>query len=362
LQDELVFRGQEVYPAGIMAEPFESGAFHAEAPAAAHKAAHTSDDDLFPKVHPEFSEHQTRTAKGKHSETPDGADDSADQRLTLPQWLREAGRSCVHVGVEDSSNGIGQLVDHVTGENLIPDVQLVSPLEDASLGSSRWYAQTIGAGVCSIPGFVATDLLTRRVGGSEIFMSARRLADDVPVLSTIMGAEHAQRFLAPLAHSAVNGALYGTLFAPADSHQKDFWQQRGMNTMLASLCFTSQYGISHGVMDGIEKTGIGHMHFTAGSKLDAKTFLTHAGANVLGGVGAGVIGSEVYSGIATGAPASRDLLEDSVARFALTSFGLDALHSVAANASGRVKERFDSGPLQPVSAESRVTSVRPDKS
>jgi hypothetical protein len=251
------------------------------------------------------------------------------------------------VGVEDSSNSIGQLVNHTIGENLNPNVQLVAPLEDASLGSSRWYAQVVGAGVCSIPAFVATDLFTRRVGGSKVFMSARKFADEVPLLRELMGAENSHRLLAPLSHSAVNGAVYGALFAPADPHQKNFWSQRAMNTTLASLCFTTQYGISHGVMDGIEKAGIGHMHFTAGSKLDAKTFLTHAGANVLGGVGAGVIGSEVYSGIATGAPASGDLLKDSVARFALTSLGLDALHSVAANASGRVKEQFDNNNINP---------------
>jgi hypothetical protein len=341
-----------------MAEPFESGTFHAEAPAAAHPAAHPSDDDFFPKVHPEFSEHQTRTAKGKHSESPDSANDAADKDLTLSQWLTEAGRSCVHVGVEDSANGVGQLVDHTTGENLIPNVQLIAPLEDASLGTSRWYAQTIGGGACSIPGFIATDMFTRRVGGSGIFKAVRNFADDVPVLRAVMGEEHAQRFLAPLTHSAVNGAVYGTLFAPADPTQKDFWQQRGMNTMLASLCFTTQYGISHGVMDGIEKTGIGHMHFAPGSKLDAKTFLTHAGANVLGGVGAGIVGSEVYSGIETGAPASRGLLEDSVARFALTSFGLDALHSVAANATGRVKEHFNKSAPQPATSSGDGIEVK----
>jgi hypothetical protein len=320
-----------------MAEPFDSGAFHAEAHTAAHNAVPTSDDDFFPKIHPEFSEHQTRTARGKHSERPDGSDDSSDSNLTVLQWLEEAGRSCVHNALEDSANGVGQLVDHISGENLIPNVQIVEPAEEATLGSSRWYAQTIGAGIGSIPAFIATDLVTRRLSGAEWFMKARKYADDIPVLSAVMGEEKAHRFLAPLAHSAVNGALYGTLFAPADPQQGDFWQQRGINTLLAATCFTTQYGISHGVMDGIEKAGIGHMHFAPGSKLDVKTFLTHAGSNVLGGVGAGVVGSEVYSGIATHAPASRDLLEDSVARFALTSFGLDALHSLASNVTARVK-------------------------
>ena len=348
---QIGYSGAGSHSCKIMAEPFDSGAFHAEAPAAAHIAVPSTDDDFFPKVHPEFSEHQTRSAKGKHSERPDDDEDSAKQSLTMVQWLKEAGRACVHTAVEDPANGIGQLVDHTTGENIIPNVQIVAPAEDATLGSSRWYAQTIGAGLGSIPAFIATDLLTRRVGSSDWFAATRKLADDVPVLRAVMGAEHAQRFLAPLSHSSVNGAIYGTLFAPTDPQQSDFWQQRGLNTMLASICFTSQYGISHGVMDGIEKSGIGHMHFTAGVKLDVKTFLTHAGSNVVGGIGAGVIGSEVYSGIATHAPASRDLLEDSVARFALTSFGLDALHSVAANASDQVKAKFSESPIQLASAE-----------
>jgi hypothetical protein len=319
-----------------MAEPFEAARI-AGSPSA---ASHESDDDFFPKVHPEFSEPQIGNAKGKHSETPDQVDNSDNHNLTLSQWLRVAKDSCVHVGVEDSLNGISQLINHVEGSTLIPPVYLVDPIQDASLGSSRWYAQTVGAGVCSIPDFVAVDLLTRRIGGSELLMSIRKFHSTVPLLSVILESQRTRRFLAPLTHSAVNGAIYGGLFAPASSDHKDFWKQRGENTFLASLCFTSQYGISHGVMDGIEQIGVGHMHFDGHSRLDTKTFITHAGANVLGGVGAGVIGSEAYSEISTGAPANRELLENSVAKFALTSFGLDLIHSAGVNVSSKVKEHF----------------------
>jgi hypothetical protein len=117
----------------------------------------------------------------------------------------------------------------------------------------------------------------------------------------------------------------GALLPVSDPHN-DFWQQRSKDLLSVSVTFGSQYGISHGVLNGIEKSGWGQMHFHDESTLTIKSAAFRMGANLLGGSGAGLLGTESMSYLYGMGPANSDMVKNAVASFAVTGLSLDAAH------------------------------------
>ena len=310
-----------------MAEPFEGGDFKPIHPLP-HEAIHHADTnppDFFPSIRPEFVE-QKPPAKGKHSEQPDPGDGSKDADPSFLILSEIAGKSFVHTSVEDTANSVGQLVNHFADRPIVPDVRIFAAQEEAAVGTKRWYAQTIGGGAGALFPFLATELATRRIGGTELFAHVSGAADTIPVLRSIAGSTHASHWAAPWAKSVMDGGIYGTALTPVAEPENHFFQQRGINGLTTSICFGTQYGISHGLVSGLEKAGIGHAHFDAHAKLDLKTAAGHVASNLAGGIGAGTVGAESYSLLSEHRFADADFVEDAVAKFALTGVTLEAAH------------------------------------
>lgn len=311
-----------------MPEPIESGAFAppkaAEDLVANHH--HSEDPDYFPTMGPKFGEHQKPPAKGKHSETPEDEKDSRDGNLSAFELLKSAGKAFVHSAFEDTGNGMGQLENHVLEANLVPDIQLVQPEEEGKPGSERWFAQTIGAGAGAILPYLAVDFATRTLGGAAAFLPVRALADKIPGLRTVIGIDNDHHWYAPWAKTTMDGGIYGAVLTPSADDDTNFWQQRSINGLTTSLAFGTQFGIAHGAVEGLEKIGVGRAHVHDDPKLDFKTIFGHVGSSLIAGTGTGIVGAESYSLLSNHEFASRESVEDAVAKYAVASVGLETAH------------------------------------
>lgn len=313
-----------------MPEPIESGAF-APATTANDSIAdhhfHLNDDpDYFPTMGPKFGEHQKPPAKGKHSETPEDEKDSRDGDLSALELLKSAGKAFVHSAFEDTGNGLGQLENHVLDANQVPYIQLVHPEEEGKLGSERWFAQTIGGGAGAVFPYLAVDCATRILGGAAAFLPVRAFADKIPGLRKVVGIHNDHHWYAPWAKATMDGGIYGAVLTPAADDSTNFWQQRGINGLTTSIAFGTQFGIAHGAVEGLEKIGVGHAHVHDDPKLDFKTIIGHVGSNLIAGAGTGIVGAESYSLLSNHEFASRESVEDAVAKYAVASVGLETVH------------------------------------
>ena len=330
-----------------MAEPFEAGGFKPPntVPADVTSNADAFIADYFPISRPGFAEQQRAPAKGKHSEEPDDKDGHKDADLTILELGEVAGKSFVHSSIEETANGLGQLVNAVADRHLIPEVKIFDPQTDADMGSERWYAQSIGGGAGAVLPFIATEMVTRRAGSTDLFSHIRGAADNVPALRAILGKENASHWISPWSKSVMDGGIYGAALSPAADDKHDFWQQRGVNGLTASICFGTQFGVSHGLVAGLEKGGIGHAHFDAQHGFDAKTAVGHVAANVTAGTAAGFVGAESYSLLSSGHTANKEFVQEAMAKFAITGLSLETVHLGASTIVARAKaDGHDSAP------------------
>ena len=113
---------------------------------------------------------------------------------------------------------------------------------------------------------------------------------------------------------------------PSYDGDKGFWQQRSKDALAVSITFGTQDGVSHGVLNGLEKSGLGHMDFHHLEALTAKSITTRMGSNLIGGSTAGLVGVETTSLLYGLGPATPDEIKKSVASFAVTGFTLDVAH------------------------------------
>ncbi|MDR3613259.1 MAG: hypothetical protein P4L53_06820 [Candidatus Obscuribacterales bacterium] len=311
-----------------MSEPIESGAFTPPKTAVDSVAGHhhNDDPDYFPTMGPKFGEQQKPPAKGKHSETPEDEKDSRDGDLSALELLKTAGKAFVHAAFEETGNGMGQLENHVLDANLVPEIRLVYPEDEGKLGSERWFAQTIGAGAGAILPYLAVDFATRRLGAAAAFLPVRAFADKIPGLRTVVGIDNDHHWYAPWAKATMDGGIYGAVLTPSADDSSNFWQQRGINGLTTSIAFGTQFGIAHGAVEGLEKIGVGHAHLHNDPKLDVKTIIGHVGSNLIAGTGTGIVGAESYSLLSNHEFASSESVEDTVAKYAVASVGLETVH------------------------------------
>ena len=277
-------------------------------------------------LHPEFSETQNR-ANNRHGHPDQSQDGSESQKTSWLSLIKIAGRAFVQSALQDPVNGATQLVDKLCRHDILPPLALVQEADEEPLGTSRWYAQTIGSGAGSIIPFLAVEFSTRKAGELGFVTKLRSKADEVPVLKSAVGTEAAE-FTTGSGKMFIDGALYGGLLVPVDDQQGDFWKQRAVYAGAVSMTFGSQYIVSHGFLHAIEASHVGELHFDKLAPITLKSGAIRMGANLLGGSVAGAVGAESESLLYNQQPASAHSVEDAVAAFAIAGLALDSGHIV----------------------------------
>jgi hypothetical protein len=218
-----------------------------------------------------------------------------------------------------------QLTDHLIGKNVLPTLEVIPEPSEATFLSRKWFCETLGSGVGSIVPFLTIEELTGLAGQTKPFQMIRAGSDNIPIAKSVLGLKNFNFDTLHLAKMTLDGSAYGALFVPAQD-QDHFWQQRVANSVGVAAVFGTQFAVAHGVLNGLEKTGLGHMHFQPGSELNSKTIGARLGSNLIGGSAAGFVGLETMSGLYGYGPADGNQVKDTVARFAVTGLAIDTFH------------------------------------
>jgi hypothetical protein len=277
-------------------------------------------------LHEDLLENQVRS-KPKHGHPDDSNDRQKTDNPNLFDLAKLFGQSCAESALQDPLNGMIQLEDQCAGgKYALPQLDVIPELPDEPVGSKAWYAETIGSGVGSIFPFLGVELTTKRLGASESWISLRAKADSLPLAGSVLGLKDSSEYLSHLAKTSLDGGIYGGVLMPVADPNKDFWQQRAKDGLSVSVTFGTQCAISHGVLNSIEKSGWGHMHFHEEKSLTLKSAAFHMGANLLGSSSAGLVGVETMNYLYGLGPASPEVVKNGVASFAVTGLFLDFAH------------------------------------
>ena len=276
-------------------------------------------------IHPDVMESQNRS-RAKHGHPGEGDDTKGAPNNNWLELLKLAGESLVQSGLQEPINGVDQAVDHLTGKNFLPQLHIVPVLDDERFGSARWLAEAIGSGTGSILPFLLTERLTSKLGSSESILTVREGADAMPLIRSVIGLNESSEYASHLAKTSLDGAIYGGLMVPSYDPNQGFWQQRAKDSLSVAMTFGTQYGVSHGVLNGLEKSGFGHLNFHSVGDLTVTSAATRLGTNLVGGSAAGFVGAESMSLLYGMGPASPDLIKKSIGSFAITGLALDSVH------------------------------------
>ena len=290
-------------------------------------------------LHEDLLENQNRS-RPKHGH-PGEQDDGEKKELSLLECAELFGKSFSQSAFQEPLNGLIQLEDNTPGlsqDYALPQLDLIKELPDQKLGSRAWYAQTLGSGFGSVLPFISIELATRGAGGSAAWRALRARADGAPIVSTLMGADKASHYFSHLGKTTLDGTIYGASFVPVSEPDNDFWQQRAKNVLAVGLTFGTQNAISHGVLNAVERSGVGHMHFHDETTLTVKSAAWHMGANMIGGATAAVVGAESLSSLYGQGPAKLENLENAAGSFAVTGLALDFAHVGELKLAGRLSK------------------------
>lgn len=194
--------------------------------------------------------------------------------------VTEAVHSAAFSGLQQPYNGLSQLVNRVSGKQLLPDVQVIDAPKFAEFGSTAWHAQQIGGAIGMTVPFL---FVNKAVGGvAGRFLSA--------------GARPGVRLAATIGIGGTSGALYEGIFQPVAADEPDFWKSKGKHALVGGITFATLAGVHGGVdtarasrlhpdyrflthkmgnrlVDGAFSGGIaGGVHAQAASLLDGKGF------------------------------------------------------------------------------------------
>ncbi len=232
----------------------------------------------------------------------------------------EFGQAALYTGIQQPIDGFTQLVNHVSGRELLPDVQLIDSPPPAAFGSADWFAEAAGTGVGVILPYLATSWATKKLGG---MMGASGILERMPMAAQVTGLVEASPLLgrtltyaAPLAKGALDGMIYGTLFQSSGS-DKTFWRDRLVNGTTNALTFAVASVGTDVTMAALKKAGMPLS--TAYWRLAAGTL-----ANGVGGAATGFVNAEAGSLLnGQGFASSRDVMRD-IVTYSVTNAMLQA--------------------------------------
>ncbi len=234
------------------------------------------------------------------------------------------GESALRSGIQDSYNGLGQLINVGTKAaglgSVLPEMHVFSQPENAKFGSSDWFAQTIGSGVGMVVPFLAAEYGVGKV------VTGDRLA----ALEARGGMASS---IAPLLKPTLSGATYGFVFTPTDGNG-NFFEQRGINAVVGGVTFGAQRAATLGIMRGLSASGVPLAETAFQNSVSGH--LTRIGSNALGGTLAGGVNAESHSLLSGNGFATTEQLAQSAAAFAVTGGAIDVAHIAGGFVQGKL--------------------------
>jgi hypothetical protein len=285
------------------------------------KPAGTED---FTPIQPEFSFGREAPHVGRHSEQASEAERHGHVEPNSYNWLLEGGKSFMRYSIVEPLNGVTQLLNHLTGSELLPKIDMHEP--ETAAGSKEWFAQTIGGGAGYLIPFLALEALTARAGKLPAFVSLRQFADHIPVARSFMGMTGFSPTAAAGAKLVMDAGIYGFALTPVRDEKNNFWQQRAVNSLSSSICFGTQFAMAHSTMAGLEKLGSRYMNLAPAANPLVGSIGKHLLSDLSGATAAGFVGAQTHSLLASGKFADAEQLENAISRFAVTSAALDLVH------------------------------------
>jgi glycogen debranching enzyme len=234
------------------------------------------------------------------------------------------GESALRSGIQDSYNGLGQLINVGTKAaglgNVLPEMHVFAQPENAKFGSSDWFAQTIGSGVGMAVPFLATEF-----GVGKVLTGER--------LTALEARGGMASTIAPLLKPTLTGATYGFVFTPTDGNG-NFFEQRGINAVVGGVTFGAQRAATLGIMRGLTASGVPLAETAFQNSVSGH--LTRIGANALAGTLAGGANAESHSLLTGNGFASTEQLAQSAAAFAVTGGAIDVAHIAGGFVQGKL--------------------------
>lgn len=178
------------------------------------------------------------------------SDRTRNDRL-LDKWLPEgvvsdAVRSSLYSGLESPVNAVGQLWNNTGGQKLgkVGSLGLVSAPTEATFGSARWHAQTIGGAAGMIAPFLLSRGTVKCATGAGASMTARLLGQ---ARTFELATSRSLRLAAPVLEAGATGAVFEGLFRPIEAQDGDFWAARTRNSCVGFATFSVLAGTGQGL-------------------------------------------------------------------------------------------------------------------
>ncbi|MBI4532830.1 MAG: GGDEF domain-containing protein [Candidatus Melainabacteria bacterium] len=143
----------------------------------------------------------------------------------LSRFAKNFAESLLDAGVQSPWNGVTQLVEHVVHADILPELHLVEPSQQADIGTSDWFGQVLGGGV----GMAASYFMVKKCAGR--LMGGRAMAG---------AATREAMLISPgtlVAHEARAGALYSLVFTPVQAGEGNFNSARFRHAITGGLTF-----------------------------------------------------------------------------------------------------------------------------
>jgi hypothetical protein len=178
------------------------------------------------------------------------SDGSKKERI-LDKWLPEgvvsdAVRSALYSGIESPANSVGQLWNKTAGRQLgkVESLGLVSAPTEATFGSFRWHAQTIGGAAGMVAPFLLSRVMVKGASCTGASLTARVFGQ---ARTFELAASSGLRLATPVLEAGATGAVFEGLFRPVEPKDGSFWAARARNSAVGFATFSVMAGTNQGL-------------------------------------------------------------------------------------------------------------------
>ncbi len=144
-------------------------------------------------------------------------------------------RAAVYAGTQAPINGVVQLVDKVSGSNILPHIQFIDPCQKAEFGSLHWHTQQFGSMLGVSLNMV---YLNKAVGGMS-----NLLAGKIENTAANQGALAFRTII----DSAGTGLIHNGLFRQVSDDEGNFYAARGKNALIGAGTFATATASTLGI-------------------------------------------------------------------------------------------------------------------
>ncbi len=211
-------------------------------------------------------------------------------RFMADNFVGDATRSAVNSGIQSPVNGIGQLWNRTGGDLTgleVPQLEMITPPQQAEFGSGRWYAQTVGGAAGMVVPFLLCKRAATGLTGGTRMMATRGLGE---VGAARIFTSPTTRTALPFLEAGTTGAIFEGVMRPARATEGSaFWQERVTNAGIGFAVFSTLHGGTVGLKQ------LDQSLLSSSKPWLVNTFRHDVSRHVLSGAGAGALDANLHS-------------------------------------------------------------------